>query len=66
MLAVPAIYNQLVALTLRVRKYVQHMSLAHVIRRSVVVEVAGLAFFDFEIFCFHSSLFYSFTVQRCD
>ena len=46
MLAVPAIYNQVVALSLRMRQDVQHVSLAHVIHRPVVVEVAGLSFLD--------------------
>ena len=46
MLAVPTIYYQPVFFSLWVGKYVQHMSLAHIFFRPVVVEVVSLAYND--------------------
>ena len=43
MLAVPTIYYQPVVFSLRVGKYVQYMSLAHIVLCPVVVEVIGFA-----------------------
>ena len=55
MLAVPPIDHKPVVLALRVRQHIQHMSLADIIRRPVVVEVVCHAFLDI-----HTSVLLSF------
>ena len=46
MLAVPPIDHKSVVLSLGMRQHLQHMSLADIIRRSVIVKVVRLAFLD--------------------
>ena len=51
--SIPAIHNQSVFLSFGMRKYVEYMSLAHIVHRPIIVKVVCFPFFNIHIvMCF--------------